>query len=345
MLLSELDKRITEYCENNRIFGVLRVTIKGDVVYEKSTGFADLKARTPFDKNSMFTLYSMSKPFCAIGLLRLKEKGLVDIDSHPSKYVPEAKGFDEGVTIRHLLHHVSGLPDFEQNKEFAVKYAPGYSKYAREHLKLLAAYPSYFPPGADAMYANINFILCALVIENVSGMTYAQYMAAEVFKPFGMKNAVIDNEDLYISNRVQGYDLSENGLIEISKSYNWMLGAGDIVATVDDVYCLNKAIKNQILLNKETWQEILTPSPINQMGMGCTVSDWHGKKHIVHNGGHRGFRTLHIQIPEDDFDIIFLSNSGFGEARGDLAEMLYSYFYNDDDNKIMQDIQMDKGYI
>ena len=81
------------------------------------------------------------------------------------------------------------------------------------------------------------------------------------------------------------------------------------------------------------------------MGMGCTVSEWHGKHRITHNGGHKGFRTLHIQLPDDDFDIIFLSNSGYGEARNDISEMIYSNFYNIENIVKKDGIEMDKGYI
>ena len=80
------------------------------------------------------------------------------------------------------------------------------------------------------------------------------------------------------------------------------------------------------------------------MAPGCTVSTWHGKKRITQNGGHTGFRTLHIQLPEDDFDIILLSNSGFGEARADLSEMIFEHFYCD--SRIdSHTVEMDKGYI
>lgn len=344
MSTEQLREQITEYCEANHIFGVLRVTVKDKTEYEQYVGFADIQNSVAFTRESMFTLYSLSKPFCAIGLLKLRDKGLVNIDSHPSEYVPEAEGFDERVTIRHLLHHTSGLPDFEQNQEFAKKYAPGYAKYTREHLKILTNYPSFFAPGTDSKYANINFVLCALIIENVSGMHYSEYMQKEIFKPLGMKNAVVDNEELIIPNRVKGYELLNNEPSETDKSHNWSLGAGDIVATIDDVYCLNKAIKNQLLLSKETWREILTPSPINRMGMGCTISNWHGKKRITHNGGHMGFRTLHIQLPEDDFDLIFLSNSGYGDARNAIAEMVHSFFYGESHIQSAT-LDMDKGYI
>ena len=325
----ELDKKITEYCKTNKIFGMLRITVKDKTEYEKSFGFADAEKHTEFKSNSMFTLYSMSKPFCAIGLLKLKDKGLISLDAHPSEYVPEAAGFNKNVTIRNLLYHTSGLPDFEQNAEFCRKYAPGYAHKTREHLKLLTEYPQYFEPGTDTKYANINYVLCALIIENVSGTDYAAYMKKEVFEPLGAKTAIVH----------------DGKLVEVKKSHDWLLGAGDIVGTVDDVYCLNKAIKNRLLLSKETWNEVLTPPPINRNGMGCSVTNRHGKTRITHNGGHIGFRTLHFQLPDDDFDVIFLSNSGYGSAREDIGEIIYSAIYDTPQNEKNDAIEMDKGYI
>lgn len=344
MGFENLYDQIQTYCEANHIMGVLRITVGGKEVYRQSMGFADIHRKTAFSDASMFHLYSLTKPFCAIGLLRLKDKGLVELDAHPGKYVPEARGFDERVTIRHLLHHTSGLPDFEQNEAFAKKYAPGYAKFIRQHLKALVNYPSYFSPGTGGKYANINYVLCALIIENVSGMSYEAYMKQEVFAPLGLKCAAIDHGTQASLHCVQGYEYRNDAFVPVDRSLDWMFGAGDMVATVDDVYCLNEAIKNRRLLKKDTWEEVLTPSPLNKMGMGCTITCWHGKKRITHNGGSDGFRTLHIQLPEEDFDIIFLSNSGFGNARKDLAEMIYTTFYGTGTAE-GDAVEMDSGYI
>jgi len=339
-----LDIQIEGYCENHHIFGTIRVTLQDQIQYVKNVGYANVEQRIPFDDDSMFTLYSMSKPFCTIGLLILKDRGLVDIDQHPGKYLSEAAGFDERVTIRHMLHHISGLPSFKDTPEFEAKYLPAYTHKSREYVKLISEYPSYFAPGTNAMYSNINFVPCACIIENITGMSYAAYMQKEVFEPLGMKTAVVDHENLVIPHRVQGYALDGDRVVQIDKTYNWMFGAGDMVGTVDDVYCLNKAIKHQLLLAPETWQEVLTPSPLNRMGLGCTVSNWHGKTRITHNGGSIGFRTLHIQLSEDDFDIIFLSNSGFGDARNAISEIIHNAFYGEDDIRDKA-IAMDTGYI
>jgi len=92
MLTEKLHQQIEEYCKTNKISGMLRITIQDEVVYRQNMGFADWEKQLPFVEESMFTLYSLSKPFCAIGLLKLKDAGLVELDVHPAKYVPEALG-------------------------------------------------------------------------------------------------------------------------------------------------------------------------------------------------------------------------------------------------------------
>ena len=340
---AEMDTYLEEYYKVNQISGRLRVTVKDNIIYQKDLGFADRENRIPFNEQSMFTLYSLSKPFCAIALLLLKDKGLVELDVHPGVYVPEAKAFDERVTIRQLLLHTSGVPDFDQHTDYRARGMDGTSGLLRGQLKALAKLPMLFVPGTEARYTNINFILCALIVENVSGMRYADYMKKMIFEPLGMRRARIDEKGLVVAERVKGY-LYQEQIAAIDRVTDWILGAADVLATVDDVYCLNKAIKHRLLLKEETWKEVLTPSPLNSMGMGCTVSEWHGKKRITHNGGWDGFRTLHIQLPEEDFDIIFLSNSGWGDARAEFAEKIYETYYGGA-KPMGERVKMDVGYI
>lgn len=341
---ADLDSYLQNYRRDTLFSGTVRITHNDKIVYQNFAGMADFENGTALSKESAFTLYSLSKPFCVIGFMKLADAGLVDIDRHPGEYLDEMKDFDERVTLRMMLHHTSGLPDFEQTKEFSEKYVHGPYGKVREHLRYLADYPMLFEPGTRAFYANVNILPLALIIENLTGLSYSEYMKREVFAPLGMKSAAVDAEDLCVPNRVKGYELKDGGLCRVERSLDWMLGAGDIIGTADDVYCLNRAIKERLLLKRETWEEVLTPSPLNSMGMGCTVTDWHGKHRITHNGGHRGFRTLHVQLPEDDFDIIILSNTGFGDARYDISEEIFRLYYGND-GKPSSAQEMDKGYI
>lgn len=345
MTATMLDAKLKEYCREHRLSCVVRVTQKDEILFDKGFGFAHHEKQLPFTRESMFTLYSLSKPFCALGLLRLVDRGLVDLDSHPGRYVAEASGFDSRVTIRQMLQHTSGVPDFAPDPGYMAAYAPGYAHKTREHLKILTGFPSFFEPGTAGRYSNIGYQVCALIMENISGLSYADYMRKEVFEPLGMKTALVDNETLQIPNRVQGYRMEGDQVVPTPKCHDWMLGAGDLVGTVDDVYALNRAVKHRLLLKPETWEQVLTPSPLNNKGLGCTVTQWHGKKRITHNGGSQGFRSLHIHLPEDDFDIIILSNCGFhNPGRSDKAELIYSIFY-DSLAKAEKPMDMDSGYI
>jgi len=339
MFSEKMDNFIEEYTSKHKNSGVLRVTVKDEVVYEKFIGFSDIENKIPFTKDSMFTLYSLSKPFCAIGIMKLYDKGIIDVDKHPGEYLKEAKVFDERLTIRQLLNHTSGLPDFDQDTDINSRKNGFTSKEIKKALKNLAEYPMHFEPGKGHIYANINYIIPALIIEEVTGINYAEYMKKEVFEPLGMKTAIVDRSGLDIPNRVTGYE--PDGRTDRVCEYT--LGAADIAATVDDVYALNLAIKNRLLLSQKSWEEVLTPSDQSTMGLGCNITVWHNKKRITHNGGWKGFRTIHVQLPEDDFDIIYLSNSGWGDARGDYVNAVYNAFYGDGEKE--KELRMDVGYI
>ena len=334
---------LENYHKENKNSGYIRVTVKDKIIYEKSIGYANIENKIPFTKDSIFSFYSLSKPFCAIGIMKLKEKGLVDIDDHPKKYIPEAEGFDARVTIRLMLHHMSGLPDF-MFEGFDKKYKTGYADELRGLLGELSKIPNAFEPGEKVLYENINFTLCAMIIENVTGKKYADYMKEEVFIPFGMKTACVDDETTIVENRVTGYNIVDDKVVPTDRQVSWMFGGGDIIGCADDVYALNKAIKHKLLLKEETWKEILTPMPDHTFGMGCRKTIWHERERITHNGGSDGFRTLHIQLMDDDFDIIMLTNSNWGEMRNHIPEAIYEYYYGNDDLK-SDNFKMDEGYI
>lgn len=339
----KLDIFFNNYCNENNFFGSLRVTHKSEILYERRVGYGNIETKEPIKKDSVFTLYSISKPFCTLGLLKLYDRGVVDIDKHPGEYVNEAKRLDNTLKIRHLLHHISGLPDFLQTPEFVKKYSPGIPERIRNHLDILQDYPMKFKPGSNTMYENINFNICALICENITGFSYSEYMQNEVFIPLGMKTAYIDNGQ-FCAKKVMGHVIEDRKITATEPVYDWMMGAGDVAGTVDDVYCLNKAINEKLILKNETWDMVLSTHPINGFGMGCIVEKHDGKVKITHNGGNRGFRTIHILFPEDDFDIILLSNCDWVDGRHYIANTIYDMYYNVISEKKLQP-EFDKGYI
>lgn len=339
MFATKIDAFMEEYCRLFRFSGNLLVTYKDEVIYRRSFGMADVEKGIPNTEDTVFNFYSLSKPFCAIGLLKLVDKGLVDLEAHPGKYLPEASGFPEGVTIRNTLYHSSGIPDFRHHDH--IRWS---GMTIREQVRYLSAQPMLFAPGTDTMYGNINYAIPALIIENVSGMDYYAYMQQEVFEPLGMHTVTYRKTPLELPNLAIGYEFSADAPVAVGGSKDPMLGGGDLQGRAEDVYCLNKAIKHKLLLKPETWEDVLTPGPASTFGFGCRITKWHGKTRITHNGGATGFRTLHIQLPEDDLDIILLSNSGWGNSRSTIPAAVYNAFYGAP-RSADSSVEMDAGYI
>ncbi|MBR3837244.1 MAG: beta-lactamase family protein [Clostridia bacterium] len=341
--MEKLHRAICEYCDANRITGSLRITRGETVLYREDFGFACRETGERFTPLSRFTYYSMSKPFCAFGFLKLADAGLVSLDEHPGRVIPQLRGLYPAVTFRHMLHHVSGLPDFAKDEILPMTEAAADGDALRAQLPLLKDIPLAFEPGTQGNYCNMNFNLPALAIENLTGMKYSEYLKKEVLLPLGMTHTLVDRPGLAVPHRVQGYLLQGGKVTPTPRRTSWMLGAGDLVGTLEDAGALRRAVKEKLLLKPETWEQVLTPSPLNQMGMGCKVRRWHGKLEVRHNGGSTGFRTLHMFLPEDDTDILFFSNSGWGDARKDITELIHTHLYGSDGTE--DSTPMDTGYL
>ncbi len=343
----ELRDELSEYLRKYRIFADIRVTVADEIILSLRQGYADANEKTPLRENAVFSWYSISKQFLSIGLMKLYERGLFDFSDHPGKYVPEAAGFHPDVTVRNMIRHTSGMPCFYQTEGFRKDHPKKEGRDPRKDLLMLSSYSPFFLPDTDSRYTNTGFFIGALMIENLTGMSYSDYMEKEVFLPLGMKNTHIDSSAYVCPERVSGHIMTKRSeIVPVKPEITWMLGAGDCIGSADDLFQLKKEMKAPKLLKKESWEEILLPHPGNNKGMGCTVTNWHGKKRIVNNGGHVGFRTFHLFLPDTDVDLIILSNSGYHEeGRNEIAEIVYRHIFGNDSADQGPDLLMDQGYL
>lgn len=342
MFAGELDKWIDSYCKVFPFSGSVCVKQNGEEIYRRNIGMANCEWNILIDNDTRFRFYSLTKPFTALGLLRLYEQGKISLDVHPGKYITEAVRLHPAITIRDLLMHSHGLPDFVKIPDFSILQ----KKYPIEGKELLGEIEHLsmdFFPGTSVNYTNVGFYIVSLIIEAVSGMKFEDYMERVVFEELGMEHTVIDSAYRLIEKRASGYDI--NGVQIIAAPYqtvDWMKGAGAAVGTIDDVWKLHEAAKDALFVKPETWNMIFTPNT-GGFGMGCSVSKWHDKIRYTHNGGHLGFRTLHIQLPEDDLGIVLLSNMGFGNARHAFSEAIYRLYYGETKN-VESLLELDKGF-
>lgn len=333
---------IKRYVQLYPFSGMIRITHCNETLYERGFGLASREWAIPIDQNTRFRFYSLTKPFTAIAVLRLAEAGKLSLDDHPRAYIRGAEAFHPDVTIRSLLNHSSGLPDFRQWRGFfEAQFLPRFDK--EMWLSAMRATPMNFAPGSATYYGNFNYFLASLIVEELSGMKFADYLNEHVFSPLGMAQACVDASDQILERIATGYDVTDERIVRaLPVNIDWMMGAGCGAGTVEDVYRLSRAVQDGLLLTKESWDAILSPNAFG-MGLGCAVTRWNGHLRYTHNGGFHGFRTLHVQMPEEDLDLILLSNMGFGNARAAVSEAMLRLFY-DADASPEQVVVMDKGF-
>lgn len=331
---------LADYAKQTDYSGNLLLSHKGKTVFESSVGFANRQKGTPLRMEDKFRFYSLSKPFTAIAFMLLWEQGLVDLDAHPSKYLPYAKDLDKRITLRNLLQHTSGLPEIT-TAEFSE--VPGKPDFPAA-VAALAKKPLDFPPGTGEMYRNTGFVIASLIVEKLSGTPLHAFLQEEVFKPFGMETACCELEDASIAELVTGYE-KENDVIVPGRYLNMtsFLGSAYVVGTVYDLQNFYRSVREKRLLKLETWDLIYTRSEVGQFGLGCIVFQWDGRLTYQNNGGHIGFRTIHRLLPEEDFDIVLLSNSTWGDVRTDIMNAVHKFYLDGTAADLFQP-EMDKGF-
>lgn len=331
---------LADYAEKTEFSGNLLISHKGKTIFESSIGYANREQKIPLQMESKFRYYSLSKPFTAIAIMLLWEQGLVDLEAHPSRYLPYTKGLDSRITLRMLLQHTSGLKEITTPEFSEVPGKPDFAAAIAE----LAKQPLDFAPGTGENYRNTGFVIASLIVEELSGMPFHQFLLENVFKPFGMEGACCELVDASIEGLVTGYE-KEDGVIVPGRYLNMtsFMGSAYVVGSVYDLQRFYRAIQEKRLLKSETWESIFTRSEVGQFGLGCIVFSWDGRLTYQNNGGHVGFRTIHRLLPDEDFDIILLSNTAWGDARTDIMNAVHKFYLDGTSADLFQP-EMDKGF-
>ena len=291
----------------NGLNGVVLYAEQGLVVYEKAFGWRDLNKR---HKDSLriddaFQLSSDSKMFTAEAIMLLKADGKLDYDDDVRKYIPELPY--EGVTIRQLLTHRSGLPRYDS---MADEHWPDRKKpFSNEALIQMLAEKvpdPYGTPDGSFFYNNINYALLASVVERVSGERFEDFMRERIFEPCGMSHSYIysmRNEaevSLYMPVEVHGHDMYRSGPVKAQNDYlNGVMGDKIMFSTVEDLYKYNMALDENVLLPDSLQVEAFLPgSPEwknnENYGFGWRLSSEHPNAYF-HFGWWKGYRSLIVR--------------------------------------------------
>jgi D-alanyl-D-alanine carboxypeptidase len=287
---------------------------RGHVIYDKGFGFADLENRVPVTPDTVFPIGSITKTMTGLAIQQLIAAGKVDLDAPVGRYLPTLPAPARDAKIRFLLEHTSGIVGYTD--------IPGFPNNAQapmtrdDVLGWFAARPLLFPTGTRWSYTNSGLYLLGLVIEAVSGMTYADYVQRHEFIPFGMSKSNLGGWAPLIAGRAHGYRRGAQGL-ENAPRYDALLpfAAGAFLSTTGDLLKYRRgvfgdgptaaAIRSQLLR-----QDTLPDGFVLPYSLGCLVlGTFEGHRRIGHPGDIYGFSAQYSYYPDDDLTIVILTNT------------------------------------
>ena len=316
---ARLEQVASSYTPGNAFMGTVLVVDGDRVLLDKGYGMADLEWSNLNVPEVKFRLGSLTKQFTATLILLLQQDGKLKIEDSVSKYLPDAPKSWEKITLAELLGHTSGIPSFTDMKEFGVwRMSPHTTE---EELALFRDKPLDFEPGSKFQYSNSNFEVLGAVIEKVSGKKYGDLLRERIFDPLEMKDSGLDNDELILAKRAQGYMPSDKGLVLArSESMTVPWAAGSIFSTTGDLLKWERGLFGGKVLSAESLKAMTTPGKGDYgLGVGAAVKD--GVKIISHGGGIEGFNTHLAYVPERRIAIVVLSNVN-GAAPGAMGDQL-----------------------
>jgi len=327
------DPRIDEFMQRlhsrSGFNGNVLIAKKGKIIYRNSFGWADYLHRDSLKIASQFELASVSKPLTATAALMLVEQGKLRLDQTVNDFFPDFPY--KGVTIKQLLTHRSGLPNYVYFVDEIWKdKSKGLTN--REVMELLAQHKPnrYNAPDARFLYNNSNYMVLAAIIEVVSGQTFTVFMQENIFTPLGMKNSAVYSKADYekIPTDVIGHDKVWRRSV-VQNFLDGPVGDKGIYSTIEDLYLFDRAMIEGRVLNKEMLDSAYLgrSKPVNGVfnyGYGWRLYEKEGHTIAYHTGWWHGFKNLYIRDMENDITIVLLSNMANSSLNrlDDLYEIL-----------------------
>ncbi len=307
---------ITRYLLAQSYNGSVLVARNGQVLLSRSFGFADFRDHTPLHQDTPFQLASITKTFTAAAVLMLQNDNKLLIDDDVTTYIPEFPWPE--ITIRQLLNHTAGLQNYMWMVE---RYWNKPEKPDNEDmLQLFVKYPRglNFRPGTRFGYSNTGYAFLGLLIERVSGKSYAEFMQQHLFEPLDLKHTFVYNPHCSIpmtNNRAYGFRRwGWRHIVIPDVDHDGVMGDKGIYSNIHDLYKWDRAITNGKLLPDSIWQEAFEYTRLHnnrtaRYGLGWRLQSYLDN-HVVHHPGRwNGFRTSFKRFIDDDVTLILLTNN------------------------------------
>ncbi len=313
-LRSAIDSIASAPIKEGKVAGMSVVVVQGnDTIIMRGYGLADLELDVPTPDRANYEIGSVTKQFTAAAILQLVEQGRVRLDAAITDYLPEYPTHGARITVRHLLNHTSGVHSYTS--------LPGFMDLTRKKMprdSIVVAFkdlPLDFEPGEAMSYSNSGFFLLGVLIEKVSGRSYASYIHDSLFVRAGMPDSHYCSENAVVKRRAHGYDTDSTGLVLAAYlDQSWPFSAGGLCSTVGDLVAWTRALHHGGILGPAAYRELITADTLNdgtrlRYAKGLAIAEIHGHLAIAHGGGIPGFLSELRYYPEADLTIAVLMNT------------------------------------
>ncbi|MBC7950151.1 MAG: serine hydrolase [Chitinophagaceae bacterium] len=311
-LTSEFDKLLSEQFKSNETGASVLVTRKGQIIYQKAFGKANLELNVPMQVDNVFGIGSITKQFTAIAILQLMEQGKLKLTDEITRFIPDYPAQGHKITIEHLLTHTSGIQDYSSLQDTTGRGRIDFTP--REMVDYFKNRPMRFDPGTKYEYSNSGYFLLGYIIEIISGRTYAKYLEDNFFKPIDMTHSLYSSDRRIVKNRVKDYTKGENGFENADyASVTQPYAAGSILSTTGDLFKWHQAVLSHKLVTKQTLDRAFTGYKLAggqqiAYGYGWRTGAVYESPSIWHGGLINGFMSMVIYLPKEDVFVAVFSN-------------------------------------
>jgi CubicO group peptidase (beta-lactamase class C family) len=316
--VAAIDQFVTREMDQQRIPGLsLAVTVNNELIFTKGYGLANVELKSPALAESVYEVASITKQFTAVAILELVQAHQLTLDDPLGHLLPGGPDSWKKITVRQLLTHTSGIPDFDDGNVFDVR-----RDYSEDELVHLAAtLPLKFPAGSRWSYSNTGYVLLGIIVHRVSGKSYADFLRDGIFSPLHMVNTRVNSESDIIPFRANGYRL-EDGVLKNQEFLSAGLrgtGDGGIVSTVVDMAKWEAGLQSGALLPPDVWQQVFTPVALNSgktfpYGFGWFIREQAGHPYYEHSGNLQGFASHFLRFPRARVSVVVLANLSQADA-------------------------------
>ena len=331
--LSLIDKVFIRYKSENPGCQ-LSVSRNGQVIFSKAWGMADLERHIPLSTNSILEAGSVSKQFTAAAILILQQQGKLSLDDNVRKYIPELQDYGVPITLSQMLHHTSGLREWEDIAKLT-GWPRGKKFYTNEDVLEIITHQKHLnnKPGNEFLYSNSNYILLAIIIQRVSGLTLKTFTQKCIFEPAGMEHTQWrDDPNRIVSNRAIAYSKPADDF-ETDMPNEYVYGPGGLLTTTEDLLKWNNfyqsgKLGSPLLLPKQLQPGTLSNGVITNYAAGLYVRKIMGWDNISHDGATASYRAYLETFPALHLSIAILSNTSqfnIHEVADELRKIFVPY--------------------